>query len=191
MAWTLKKTFLWREIELCTFSQNFWCAHFCAPFGQNMCAFVRFFEKFWCAHFCAPFGQSMCAFEFRIIGHSGNFIADEWRMTILAILHEIKTECRMILIFVLKAKTKEKQAQKWILTNVFFRLKIIDQNEWRISHSNLSWWNIHITIEDFVQFEGWTRGLPKGELWTFIFDSFDGKKYLVSLKTQVQTTYRN
>ena len=33
-------------------------------------------------------------------------------MTILAILHEIKTECRMILIFVLKAKTKEKQAQK-------------------------------------------------------------------------------
>ena len=55
-----------------TFSQNFWCAHFCAPFGQNMCAFVRFFEKFWCAHFCAPFGQSMCAFEFRIIGHSGH-----------------------------------------------------------------------------------------------------------------------
>ena len=117
-----------------------------------------------------------------------NFTADEWRMTILAILHEIKTECRMILIFVLKAETKEKQAQKWILTNVFFRLKIIDQKEWRISHSNLSWWNIHITLEDFVQFEGWTRGLPKGELWTFIFDSFDGKKYLVYLKTQVQTT---
>ena len=46
------------------------CAHFCAPFGQNMCAFVRFFEKFWCAHFCAPFGQSMCALKFRIIGHS-------------------------------------------------------------------------------------------------------------------------
>ena len=68
----LKKTFLWQEIKLCTFSQNFWCAHFCAPFGQNMCAFVRFFEKFWCAHFCAPFGQNMCAFEFRIIGHSEN-----------------------------------------------------------------------------------------------------------------------
>ena len=89
-----------------------------------------------------------------------NFTADEWRMTILAILHEIKTECRMILIFVLKAKTKEKQAQKWILTNVFFRLKIIDQKEWRISHSNLSWWNIHITLEDFVQFGGWTRAWP-------------------------------
>ena len=46
------------------------CAHFCAPFGQNMCAFVRFFEKFWCTHFCAHFGQNMCAFEFRIIRHS-------------------------------------------------------------------------------------------------------------------------
>ena len=34
----------------------------------------HFYDVF--AHFCAPFGQNMCAFEFRIIGHSDHIIKD-------------------------------------------------------------------------------------------------------------------
>ena len=43
------------------------CGHLCTFWPK----YVRFLKKFWCAHFCAPFGQLMCAFEFRIIRHSG------------------------------------------------------------------------------------------------------------------------
>ena len=42
------------------------CGHLCTFWPKYM----RFLKKFWCAHFCAPFGQLMCAFEFRIIEHS-------------------------------------------------------------------------------------------------------------------------
>ena len=46
------------------------CAFLCAfwPKYVHICAL---FENFWCAHFCAPFGQNMCAFEFSIIRHCG------------------------------------------------------------------------------------------------------------------------
>ena len=52
-----------------------------------------------------------------------NFTADEWRMTILAILHEIKTECRMILIFCVESKNQGKTSSKMNTYQRFLQIK--------------------------------------------------------------------